>query len=170
MTEKSQELNSEIDTDALASQLGQKVQKLLLGKSFITIRIALNGDLGAGKTTFTRYLLRSLGHTGKVKSPTYTLCEPYEIKLRLNEPIKTTEQKFDFHHFDLYRMNHPQEWVEAGFKEIMTNPGVCIVEWPEKAEDTLPPFDLIIYLATNDDETRNVRLIANTIIGQELIT
>lgn len=171
MSEKSLVLDSEAGTELLASNLSHKIRDLFLDQSSASLRIALIGDLGAGKTTFTRYLLKSLGHMGKVKSPTYALCEPYEIELPLTNLHKKSEQrKLCFHHFDLYRMNHPQEWIEAGFRETLSNPGVCIVEWPEKAEGTLPPFDLTIHLEAQDDELRLVKLIGHTNIGQNLIS
>ena len=171
MTEKSQVLHSEADTEDLAFNLNLKIKALFLEQSLLSLRIALIGELGAGKTTFTRYLLKSLGHEGKVKSPTYALCEPYEITLPLMDELdRSAQQKLHIHHFDLYRMNHPHEWVEAGFRETLTNPGICIVEWPEKAEGTLPPFDLTIYLETNDDQTRLVKLIGHTKVGQNLVS
>ena len=171
MTEKSQVLHSESETEDLASDLSIKIKALFLEQDLLSLRIALIGDLGVGKTTFTRYLLKSLGHMGKVKSPTYTLCEPYEIALSLtSEPDKFSQQKLHIHHFDLYRMNQANEWIDAGFREILTNPGICIVEWPEKAEGTLPPFDLTIHLETNDEQTRFVKLISHTKFGQNLIS
>lgn len=171
MTEKSQVLHSEADTEDLASHLSHKIKDLFLEQALLSLRIALIGDLGAGKTTFTRYLLKSLGHMGKVKSPTYALCEPYELALPfMNELYRSAKQKLQIHHFDLYRMNNPDEWIDAGFRETLTNPGICIVEWPEKAEGTLPPFDLTIYLETNDDQTRIVKLIGHTKVGQNLVS
>jgi tRNA threonylcarbamoyladenosine biosynthesis protein TsaE len=171
MTEKSQVLHSEADTEGLAFNLSLKIKALFLEQALLSLRIALIGDLGAGKTTFTRYLLKSLGHTGKVKSPTYALCEPYEVVLPLMDELdRSAQQKLHIHHFDLYRMNHPHEWVEAGFRETLTNPGICIVEWPEKAEGTLPPFDLTIMLETHDDQTRLVKLVGHTKVGQNLVS
>ncbi len=104
---------------------------------FVTpgIVIFLSGDLGAGKTTFVRGLLRGLGHAGKVKSPTFSLVEPYAVS-RLN-----------FYHFDLYRLKNPEEWDEAGFREHFDGRAVCIVEWPEKAIARLPHEDLRIRFA-----------------------
>lgn len=171
MTEKSQVLHSEADTEDLASHLSHKITDLFLEQALLSLRIALIGDLGAGKTTFTRYLLKSLGYMGKVKSPTYALCEPYEVALPLmNELDRSAQQKLQIHHFDLYRMNNPDEWIDAGFRETLTNPGICIVEWPEKAEGTLPPFDLTIQLETHDDQTRVVKLLGHTKVGQNLVS
>lgn len=96
--------------------------------------IFLEGDLGAGKTTLTRGVLRGLGFAGKVRSPTYTLVEPYAIS------------KLELHHFDFYRFNHPDEFLEAGLDEYFRRPGICLVEWPDKAGAHLPPPDLRIRL------------------------
>lgn len=97
--------------------------------------IHLVGDLGAGKTTLVRGMLRALGFSGKVKSPTYTLVELY------------TASSLDFYHFDFYRFRHPSEWQEAGLAEHFDAHSVCVVEWPEKAAGLLPPPDLRIALA-----------------------
>ena len=160
MQEKTLTLLNESDTQSLAQQLALGIQQLFQSNQR-DLRIALLGDLGAGKTTFTRYLLKALGYTGKVKSPTYALCEPYEI--RINNHL------IGFHHFDLYRMKYPSEWVDAGFKDTLSSHGIAIVEWPEKAEDTLPPFDIEITLIANSDESRNVHLRALTTQGESVI-
>ena len=94
----------------------------------------LRGELGAGKTTLVRGLLRGLGHTGRVKSPTYTLVEPYAV-LRLN-----------LYHFDFYRFKDRSEWLSSGFREYFNPESLCIVEWPERAGDLLAPPDLEIHL------------------------
>ena len=92
--------------------------------------IFLQGDLGAGKTTLARGILRALGHTGAIKSPTYTLVESYEIgALRL-------------FHFDLYRLNHPQELWELGFEDYLQPNAICLIEWPEKAAAILPKANI----------------------------
>lgn len=94
----------------------------------------LSGDLGAGKTTLVRGLLRALGWTGRVKSPTYTLVELYAVS-RLN-----------LYHFDFYRFKDSEEWVNSGFREHFNPESLCIVEWPEKAQGLLAPPDLHITL------------------------
>jgi tRNA threonylcarbamoyladenosine biosynthesis protein TsaE len=100
--------------------------------------IYLHGDLGAGKTALTRALLHAAGHAGKVKSPTYTLAEPYRITIAGH----TTNAI----HFDLYRMASPEEFFDAGFREYFNSDNVCIVEWPEKGEGVLPSPDIHIFL------------------------
>ncbi len=94
----------------------------------------LSGDLGAGKTTLVRGLLRALGWTGRVKSPTYALVEHY------------TASRLDLYHFDFYRFKDREEWVNSGFREHFNPESLCVVEWPEKAGDLLPLPDLHLTL------------------------
>ena len=96
------------------------------------LTVYLHGDLGAGKTTFVRGILQGLGYTGKVKSPTYTLVEPYVIS------------SYNIYHFDLYRFNDEEEWEAAGFREYFNDNSLCFVEWPEKAGNLLPEPDFDI--------------------------
>ena len=138
----------EADTASLAKQLAASFEQFLIKQSGSHLNISLEGDLGAGKTTFARYLIQAMGHEGKVKSPTYTLCEPYPLQLK--------DQVITVHHFDLYRMRDPLEWQEAGFAEHFDTPGICIIEWPEKAEGTLPGFDIEIQLTAGADENERV--------------
>lgn len=140
----------EAETTALARRLAHSLSYLFQTDPGAHLNISLKGDLGAGKTTFARCLIQALGYEGKVKSPTYTLCEPYPIKIKaghLDSNIDITA-----HHFDLYRMRDPLEWQEAGFVEHFDAPGFCLVEWPEKAAGTLPAFDIEIHLAAGEDE------------------
>lgn len=102
------------------------------------LAIYLHGDLGAGKTTLTRALLHAAGHTGHVKSPTYTLAEPYVITI--------AGHAIDVIHFDLYRLGSPEEFLEAGFREHFNDHTICIVEWPEKATPVLPQPDINVFL------------------------
>ncbi len=99
----------------------------------------LEGDLGAGKTTLVRGMLRALGHQGRVKSPTYTLVETYSLPA------------FELYHYDLYRMHDPREWLDAGFRDTDDGRTVSLIEWPEKAAGWLPTPDVVIHLRIDDD-------------------
>jgi tRNA threonylcarbamoyladenosine biosynthesis protein TsaE len=94
----------------------------------------LRGDLGAGKTTVTRGLLRALGYAGRVKSPTYTLVELYSLS------------SLNLYHFDFYRFEDPEEWLSSGFRDYFNPHSICVVEWPERAGDLLSPPDLEVRL------------------------
>ena len=120
--------------------------------------IELHGDLGAGKTTFARYLLAALGVQGRIKSPTYAVVETYALA-----------RGGHIWHFDFYRFNDPSEWEEAGFRDMFASPGLKLVEWPEKAGEYLPPCDLQLAIDTLPDASRSVRLSAFTPLGAELI-
>jgi tRNA threonylcarbamoyladenosine biosynthesis protein TsaE len=103
--------------------------------------IYLHGDLGAGKTALTRALLRASGYQGTVKSPTYTLSEPYRVQLD-GAPVNVI-------HYDLYRMASPEEFLDAGFREDFDGKNICIVEWPEKGEPVLPAPDVRVLLSVS---------------------
>ena len=96
--------------------------------------IWLEGDLGAGKTTLVRGLLRALGDTGPVKSPTYTLVEVHPVS------------GLDLYHFDFYRFSQPEEYLDAGLDEYFGGQGVCVVEWPDRAAPYLPAADVVFAL------------------------
>jgi tRNA threonylcarbamoyladenosine biosynthesis protein TsaE len=125
------------------------------------LTIYLHGDLGAGKTTLVRGLLRGLGYVGKVKSPTYTLVEPYEM-------LASHAQPLNVYHFDLYRFNDEEEWEAAGFRDFFNAESVCLIEWPEKAAQLLPLADIEIYL-TIKQNGRKLKLLANTKCGQQCV-
>jgi tRNA threonylcarbamoyladenosine biosynthesis protein TsaE len=112
----------------------------------------LRGDLGAGKTTLVRGLLRALGHAGRVKSPTYTLVEPYTLS------------RLHLYHFDFYRLTDRSEWSSAGFREYFNAESMCVVEWPERAEGLLPSPDIEVLLEFAS-EARRARLQAHTPAG-----
>jgi len=152
----------EADTASHAKQLAVRFEHFLTKQPGSHVNISLEGDLGAGKTTFARYLIQALGHDGKVKSPTYTLCEPYPLTLK--------DQAITVHHFDLYRMRDHQELQEAGFAEHFDVPGICLIEWPEKAEGTLPAFDIQILLSAGVDENeRSITINALSIQGKAVV-
>ena len=158
----------EADTTALAQKLASSLSHLFQADQSTHLNISLEGDLGAGKTTFARHLIQALGYEGRVKSPTYTLCEPYPIQINSSDP--STATNITAHHFDLYRMRDPLEWQEAGFAEHFDEPGFCLVEWPEKAEGTLPAFDIEIHLIAGDDESaRNISFKASSSQGIAVI-
>ncbi len=119
--------------------------------------LALHGPLGAGKTTLVRHLLRALGVHGRIKSPTYTVLEPYELP------------GCQISHFDFYRFEDPREWLDAGFREPFSQPGLKLAEWPEKAAGMLPPPDLDITIEPLDDDRRRVLLAAGTALGAALL-
>ena len=118
--------------------------------------IYLHGDLGAGKTTLVRGVLNSLGYSGHVKSPTYTLVEPYHIA------------ELDLRHFDLYRMHDEEEWEMAGFRDEFDGHKIFFIEWPENARGLIPPADVTI-----DFEIltlgRHVGIQAHSSIGRECL-
>ena len=113
----------------------------------------LRGDLGAGKTTLVRGMLRALGYAGRVKSPTYTLVEPYALS------------SLHFYHFDFYRFKDRSEWLSSGFREYFNAQALCVVEWPEKAGDVLEPPDVEVHLQFAG-EARTARLAARTPSGE----
>lgn len=123
-------LPDETATAALGAALARAVLPGLV--------IYLHGDLGAGKTALTRALLRAAGHQGTVKSPTYTLSEPYRVQIG-GQPVNVI-------HYDLYRMASPEEFLDAGFREDFDGRNICIVEWPEKGEPVLPLPDVKVLL------------------------
>ncbi len=109
--------------------------------------IELHGPLGAGKTTFTRLLLRALGVQGRIKSPSYAVMESYEL------PGGGTAS-----HFDFYRFGDPREWEDAGFRDVFAAPGLKLCEWPEKAAGQLPPADLQLHIDLLPDDRRQVHV------------
>ena len=119
--------------------------------------VELHGPLGAGKTTFVRHLLRALGVTGLIKSPTYAVVETYELA---DHAIS---------HFDFYRFDDPQEWEDAGLRDLFGAPGLKLVEWAEKAEPLLPVPDLRVTITPHDGTIRGVRYDAMTPVGLQLL-
>jgi len=118
--------------------------------------VALDGDLGAGKTTLVRALLRSCGHSGPVKSPTYALVEIYVIS------------RIYFYHFDFYRFNFPEEFLDAGLGEYFRDDAVCLVEWPENAAGYMPAADLLLRLRFAL-QARELEIVACSEEGRECL-
>jgi tRNA threonylcarbamoyladenosine biosynthesis protein TsaE len=163
-----QHCRQEAETAALAQKLALSIAHCLQINPSTHLNISLEGDLGAGKTTFARHLIQCLGYEGKVKSPTYTLCEPYPIQIQSGDLSKLTT--ITAHHFDLYRMRDPLEWQEAGFAEYFDEPGFCLIEWPEKAGSTLPAFDIQIHLMAGADENeRDIQIKAASSQGYAVL-
>ena len=119
--------------------------------------VELSGPLGAGKTTFVRHLLRALGATGRIRSPTFAVMEPYELPA------------LHAWHFDFYRFDDPREWADAGFRDVFAADGLKLAEWPEKAQRALPAPDLRLFVEVDSDDSRSVRAEACTPLGLELL-
>jgi len=119
-----------IANDSAMQAFGRKLAGICTGQTVVH----LCGELGVGKTTLTRGFLRGLGHKGNVKSPTYTLVEPYQIAGR------------KIYHFDFYRLNEPEELEYMGIRDYLIDDAICLIEWPERGEDLTPTPDIIIQL------------------------
>jgi tRNA threonylcarbamoyladenosine biosynthesis protein TsaE len=141
------------DEAACAASAERLAQQPLLHDAFI----ALHGPLGAGKTTFVRHLLRALGVTGRIKSPSYAVLEPHEAG------------SLSISHFDFYRFADPQEWADAGFRDVFAAPGLKLVEWPENAAGLLPAADLELHITPDAEGVRRVRADARTACGTALL-
>lgn len=146
-------------TQSFAAQLAQALTSWPGGRD---ARIELRGNLGAGKTTLVRHLLRAAGVQGRIKSPTYAVVEPHQAG--------TGESAWPIWHFDFYRFSDPQEWEDAGFRDIFAGPGLKLMEWPDKVAGQLPPADLVIELHALDEDQRQVRMSAQTPAGQQWLT
>lgn len=145
-------LPDEAATVAIGNQLADIV-KHTLNKGLVAF---LNGDLGAGKTTLTRGFVQGMGHDGKVKSPTYTLVEPYELN------------DWRVFHFDLYRLADPEELEYMGIRDYFDERSCCFIEWPEKGLGLLPKADIVIEMSYSDDQ-RNITLSPQSTLGEALI-
>ncbi len=150
-----------LDEAACAASAGALAREVAKRAALTDAFIELHGPLGAGKTTFVRHLLHALGVEGRVKSPTYAVMEPYELT-RDGAP-------FGIWHFDFYRFNDPQEWEDAGFRDVFASRGLKLAEWPEKAEGLLPAADLRIHIEPLDGDVRSARFEAHTHRGVELL-
>lgn len=143
LLERSFALADEAATLAFGERFAQAIESVRAasgdaGDAFHGLQVQLVGDLGAGKTTLVRATLRGLGHPGRVRSPTYTLVEPYLLERPAGE--------LALYHFDLYRFTDPAEWADAGFREYFDSGAVCLVEWPQRAGALLGVPDLVFSL------------------------
>jgi tRNA threonylcarbamoyladenosine biosynthesis protein TsaE len=136
---------------ALGMRFGQVLSATAPG-----VTVFLQGDLGMGKTTFTRGIMRHFGHQGATKSPTYTLVEPYQFK----------QQKV--HHFDLYRLGHPEELEYLGIRDYFDGSAINLIEWPDKGRGFLPNADVVLTIHPLE-RGRKLTFVAQTNMGDGVL-
>ena len=143
-------MDNSLDSEAATINLGRLLAPALDAAGVIF----LSGGLGAGKTTLCRGLLRGLGYDGAVKSPTFTLVEPYEL------------ERSSVYHFDLYRLAHPDELDYLGAEDYFAAEALCLIEWPERGAGFLPTPDLELTLTVTSEASRQLQLRAQTLKGE----
>lgn len=145
-----------LDTEDTTRHLGERLADVLRAPMVVY----LNGPLGAGKSTLIRAMIRALGVTGPVKSPTYALVEPYKFS------------NFSIYHFDFYRFFDENEWEDSGFRDFFNSEAICLVEWASKAGASLPPADLILELEYVEDRPcqRQLTVSAQSPSGQQVLS
>lgn len=153
---KTIDLVNEDATERFAARIAKIISQHVASQQQSVQTIYLRGDLGAGKTTFSRGFIQALGHQGAVKSPTYTLVEPYELAT------------FRIYHFDLYRLADPEELEYMGIRDYFDDGAICLVEWPERGVGILPAADIVITLRPTDSG-RTAELEAYSAIGDVLL-
>lgn len=136
--------------------MGEKIATVVKNELKQGVVVYLHGDLGAGKTTLTRGFVVGMGHIGNVKSPTYTLVEPYDLG------------DWQVYHFDLYRLADPEELEFMGIRDYFNHQSCCFIEWPERGVGILPEADISIYLQYKDDQ-REIEFVAHSSKGRSLL-
>lgn len=144
-------MNVDVSSENEMMQFGRYLADAMGGRGCVHI----SGELGAGKTTLCRGILRAMGHIGAVKSPTFTLVEPYQVHGAL------------VYHFDLYRLSDPNELDYIGIEEYFGEGKLCLIEWPEKAAGYLPGHDVEIAIDVSG-EKRNIGIKANSPYGEQI--
>ena len=152
MSSSAVELSAFLPDEAATLGFGEKLAQVLQPG----LIVALSGELGSGKTTLARGVLRGLGYEGKVKSPTYTLVEHYKLS------------RLDLYHFDFYRFKDSRELLEAGFRDDFDSRNVCLIEWAERAQELLPTADLSVSLV-EERGGRRIRIAAQTRLGKNCL-
>ena len=146
-------------------------QRLAASPAITHATLTLHGDLGAGKTTFVRHLLRALGVQGRIKSPTYAVVEPHRAEAGPHGPLSAW-------HFDFYRFGDPREWEDAGFRELFASTGLKLVEWPERAPGLMTAVDAALTIGPEETDAmdedfaeapRTVAFEAFTDTGRQLL-
>ncbi|XPF93422.1 tRNA (adenosine(37)-N6)-threonylcarbamoyltransferase complex ATPase subunit type 1 TsaE [Colwellia sp. RE-S-Sl-9] len=156
MNNKTDALTYDLVNSEATIAMGSLLAKIIKDDLKQGLIVYLHGDLGAGKTTLTRGFVQGMGHQGNVKSPTYTLVEPYELEL------------WNVYHFDLYRLADPEELEYMGIRDYFGENSCSFIEWPEKGEGFLPEADLIINIEYKNAE-RTIRFDAKTTLSQFLL-
>lgn len=154
-----QTLSRMIPDEAATLAVGEAIGRLLATQPAASLQVQVNliGDLGAGKTTLVRGVLRGLGYAGRVKSPTYPLLETYRVGA------------LNLSHFDLYRLETPDAFSEAGFEDYFVGPGIRFVEWPDRALGRLPAPDWRLTLTETPDGGREMTIEAMSDAGAALL-
>ena len=164
-------LATSADTDRLGRALAATTREHVNAIARAGLQVNLSGDLGSGKTSLVRSWLRSLGVAGPVRSPTFTVLEPYVVGLeapgtanRLTGLEVQSISSLDFYHFDFYRFADPSEFSTAGFRDLFGAGRICVIEWPERAGERLPGADLVVTLQVEGDG-RRASMTATSTLG-----